>query len=85
MTRAAHPPGGCRSLLEELFDYVDGELSPGRCRALERHLDRCPCCGELAANLRKTIRACQEEGRRALPPGVRRRAKDRIAKLLADM
>jgi anti-sigma factor RsiW len=80
-----HAPGRCRSLLEELFEYIDGELSAARCRALERHLYDCPCCGDLADNLRKAIAICQAEGRRRLPADVRRRAEGRIASLLGGV
>jgi anti-sigma factor RsiW len=82
-TSHRHAPGRCRELLAELFDYLDEELSPARCRALERHLDNCPCCGELADNLRKAIALCRAEGRRALPPAIRSRARQRVAALLA--
>jgi anti-sigma factor RsiW len=77
-----HQPGRCRDLLAELFDYLDEELTPARCRALERHLDDCPCCGELAANLRKAIAVCRAEGQHRLPAAVRTRARQRVTDLL---
>lgn len=79
---AAHRPGSCRALLAELFDYLDGDLSPARCAALEHHLSRCPCCGDMADNLRKAIAVCRAEGRRALPLAVRTRARRRVAALM---
>jgi anti-sigma factor RsiW len=82
MTAPGHAPGRCRDLLVELFDYLDDDLSPDRCRVLERHLDACPCCGELAANLRKAIAMCRAEGRRRMPAAVRARARRRVTELL---
>jgi anti-sigma factor (TIGR02949 family) len=78
-------PGACRELLAELFDYLDGELSAARYRALERHLARCPCCGELAKNLRQAIAICRAEGASSVPASVRARARARIRALLGAM
>jgi anti-sigma factor RsiW len=87
MTPTSHDPAGrrCAALLAELFDYIDGELTPIRCRALEQHLASCTCCGTLAGNLRKAIALCREEGRRQLPTAVRNRARQRVKALLDDV
>jgi anti-sigma factor RsiW len=82
MTTRGEAPHRCRALLGELSEYLDGDLSPARCRDLQRHLDACTCCGELADNLRKAIAICRAEGRRQLPPHVQARARRRIAALL---
>ena len=37
----------CRARLERLFDYIGGELSPGRVRQLAKHLAECVCGAEL--------------------------------------
>ncbi|MGE3841952.1 MAG: zf-HC2 domain-containing protein [Vicinamibacterales bacterium] len=78
-------PRHCRQLLTDLLDYLDGELSAERCRALERHLDDCHCCGELADSTRRAMALCQESGRQPLPAGVRLRARRRAAALLAKL
>lgn len=83
--RPARQSGACRELLAELFDYLDGELSAARYRALERHLGRCPCCGELAENLRKAVAVCRAEGSTRLPAAVRARARARIRALLGTV
>jgi RNA polymerase sigma-70 factor (ECF subfamily) len=75
---------GCQEQLRELFDYIDGELTAGRCRAIERHLADCPCCDTLAANLRQAIALCRAEGQRQLPKPLRARALRRVRALLAD-
>lgn len=74
----------CRAQLTELFDYLDGELSLGRCEELERHLASCPCCGTLAARLRRATAVCRASGRTSLPKSIERRAKARIKDLLAS-
>ena len=45
----------CREARVRISDFIDGELS-SRARAhVERHLRRCPECGRLLRNLRRTI------------------------------
>ncbi|MEW6321993.1 MAG: zf-HC2 domain-containing protein [Acidobacteriota bacterium] len=76
------PRGDCRARLERLFDYLDGELDPRDCAALERHLASCECCGDLAASLRRTIDACRAAGHPRLPSAVQARARARVRALL---
>jgi anti-sigma factor RsiW len=80
--RTARNSGDCRSLLEELQRYLDGDLSPARCRAIERHLSSCVCCGNLAERIRRAVAVCQAAGRSRLPPKLRRHAQKRIEALL---
>ena len=78
------PPGQtarCRALLPELSRYLDGDLTPARRRAVERHIGVCACCGTMTARLQRMLAACQAEGRRRPPRGVMSRAAERIKKL----
>jgi len=54
----------CREALEELYSFLDGELTVERRTIIARHLDDCPPCGELGefeVELRQVIaRKCQE-------------------------
>ncbi len=79
-----HSPLRCRELLEQLSLYIDGELEARQRQSLVAHLRRCPCCGEFAESLRRTVLLCQEAGRRRLPADVRARARARIAELMAE-
>ena len=73
---------GCRRLLVEMFQYLDGELSAARCRTLERHLASCEPCAQAADRIRDTISACRAANDRPLPAPVRRRAALRVKTLL---
>lgn len=72
---ATRPAGDCRAQLDELFAYLDAELSLARCRVIERHLSQCPCCDSLAEGLRQAIAACRARGRQRVPAAVRQRAR----------
>jgi len=79
-----HDPSRCRDLLDRLSLYVDGELKGAERRLLISHLRRCPCCAEFARSLQRTVRLCQEAGKRRLPRDVRARARARIEELMAS-
>lgn len=83
MTGPARPSARCRKLLLELSRSLDGDLTPGRRRAVERHVAACGCCATLAARLRQTVAACRAEGGRRPPRAVVARAADRIRALMA--
>jgi anti-sigma factor RsiW len=72
----------CVEFLERLSRYLDDDLPCAERREIERHLRGCPCCADVLESLKFTVAACHEEGRPALPPAVRRRARARVAELL---
>ena len=74
----------CRSLLEQLSQYIDGDLTPAQRRALAAHLRHCPCCQTMADSLKHTVDTCRKAGAARLPADVRLRARARIATLLAS-
>ena len=82
MSGATRPSARCRALLLELSQYLDGDLTPARRRTIERHIDKCTCCGTLADRLRKTLAACRAATETRLPSAVRARAAARIRALL---
>jgi len=45
----------CRSLLDSLSDYVDGQLGDELCAEIDRHLQHCENCRVVIDSLRKTV------------------------------
>ncbi|MCD6339086.1 MAG: zf-HC2 domain-containing protein, partial [Verrucomicrobia bacterium] len=45
----------CRELLEQLNQYVDGDIDPALCEEIERHLADCDPCQVMVDTLPKTI------------------------------
>jgi len=68
---------------ELLSAHLDGELTPARRRAVERHIDNCVCCGTMSARLRLTLAACRAERQRRPPRAVMSRAAARVRALMA--
>ncbi|MCC7042941.1 MAG: zf-HC2 domain-containing protein [Acidobacteria bacterium] len=79
VTRAPRP---CEDRLDEVFAWLDGELSPARARVVERHVASCDRCGGLAEDLRRAIAACRLAGDCRIPATIHRRARARALQLL---
>lgn len=73
----------CEAELLTLSQYVEGDLTPDRMRALEQHLASCTCCATLADSLRDAIARCRSAEVRRIPADVRARARARVRALLA--
>jgi anti-sigma factor RsiW len=82
VTAPARPSARCRALLLEVSRYLDGDLTPTRCRTVERHIQACTCCRTMATRLRRTVAACRAEGKRRPPRDVMLRAAERIRALI---
>lgn len=50
----------CESLKEALVDFLDGELAPELCEALEQHLRDCPECEVVVSTTRRTLTLYRE-------------------------
>jgi len=73
----------CRQLLELVSTYVDGDLTGADRRRVVAHLRQCPCCQAMANGLEQTVALCRQARSARLPADVRKRARARIASLLA--
>jgi anti-sigma factor RsiW len=72
----------CDDRLEQLFGWIDGDLTPARARVVAAHVASCPECGGLAEDLRRAIAACRLAGDCRIPATVHRRARARALQLL---
>ncbi len=77
------PLNTCKAVLENISGYLDGELDAAECEAIERHSRACPDCATIVKGLRDTVGLCRHAGTMPLPDDVRRRARERVRRLLA--
>lgn len=70
---AEHDHSICYELLEQVSDYIDGDLEPGLCEELEAHLAGCPDCRIMVDTVRKTITLYHAQAAAELPPEVEQR------------
>lgn len=69
----------CHGLAASISEYIDGELSPELCLALEHHMSECPNCTIVINTLRKTIELYkQPDPEENLPEDVRTRLYQRL-------
>ncbi len=69
----------CHDLLASLSDYIDGDLTPGLCAEIEKHMAGCQKCRIVVDTLRKTVYLYQEVQEPAeLPTNVRERLYRRL-------
>jgi anti-sigma factor RsiW len=63
----------CREMLDQLSDYIDGELEAALCAKLEAHLAECPDCRVMVDTMRKTVILYRAQSPGELPPDVKER------------
>lgn len=66
----------CDELLARLNDHVDGDLPPGVCEELQRHLAGCNPCQVVVDNIRQTITLYRAGQPYELPADFQRRLHD---------
>ncbi len=68
----AQPKMNCGKALQQLFDYLDGELTPERMASVREHLEGCGHCLDHADFERKFLEALQAtKGERRCPAAVK--------------
>jgi anti-sigma factor (TIGR02949 family) len=70
----------CKSFLDEMSDYLDGDLPPEFRASLEAHLAKCPQCWVLLDETRQTVEIVQTYDCHPLPADVKVRLVDAIQK-----
>lgn len=73
----------CKELLAVLSEYLDGELDPGICDHLERHLAGCERCERFVDSLRRTVGHIRQAGPAELPEDLKREIVEAYRKLRA--
>ena len=68
-----HVQGPCHELLDQLSNYIDGELEAALCAEVETHLAQCPDCRIIVDTVRKVIRVYRAESANKLPDDVEER------------
>lgn len=64
---------GCRDMLGNLSDYVDGELEAELCAEIEQHVSCCSNCRIVVDTLKRTVTLYHDHGHEPLPEDVRNR------------
>jgi anti-sigma factor RsiW len=68
----------CKEVFALLSDYLNLELPPDACQAIETHLASCPPCIEFAERLRKTVELCRHYRPSELPEPIGTQAREQL-------
>ena len=71
-------------LFEQLSEYIDKELDPPTCDAIERHIQDCKPCQVCLATLQQTIAMCRQLERRQVPDVFSAKLRGMIVDLVND-
>ena len=63
----------CKSFLDDMSDYIDGDIPQELRTSLEAHLAKCPECWVLFDETKKTVEVFQSYNCHPLPDDVRDR------------
>jgi anti-sigma factor RsiW len=70
----------CRKHIQDIADYIDGELDAKLCRELEAHLKDCSNCRLMVDTLKKTVILCKDGKKEELPESIRSKLTDAVRK-----
>ena len=70
--------GDCQSIFALLSEYLDLELPPDACAAIQAHLSGCPPCIEFAESLRKTVELCRQYQIAGMPSAISHPAREQL-------
>lgn len=72
----------CETLLEQISEYLDGDLGATTCARIEGHAASCPRCSKIIEDFRATTGLCRKAATAPLPAAVRQRARAQVRDLL---
>lgn len=72
---------GCSQALEQLFIYIDEQLSTGKRRDVEHHLIQCHACSDRTAFERQLKTRLRGIGQHSVPAALERRIKELLESL----
>jgi len=70
----------CSKYIQNIADYIDGEIDSVLCSQLEEHLKSCENCRIMVDTLKQTVYLCREGKKEKLPTEIENRLNDAIKK-----
>ena len=60
----------CNQKIQDICDYIDGELDQALCEEIDNHLKECRNCRIMVDTLRQTVVLCREGKQEHLPANI---------------
>jgi RNA polymerase sigma-70 factor (ECF subfamily) len=83
-TLPAVGPGVCPDVVDLLSRHLEGEIDPGTCAEMERHVTACPRCQRACDSLRQTLRLCGAVPSPVVPEALKESIRQGIRSLLSE-
>jgi anti-sigma factor RsiW len=80
MSNSASQYADCRDLFAALSRYLDKDLPPADCAAIEAHIADCAPCVEFVNSLKKTVELCRTSGTPAEPQPMAEEVRKQLLK-----
>lgn len=70
----------CSKYIQEIADYIDGEIDAALCAQLEEHLKTCNNCRIMVDTLKQAVVLCREGKKEKLPPEIESKLNNALKK-----
>ena len=60
----------CLNYIEDLSDYLDGDLDSGLCDEIDKHIGQCENCRIMVDTMKQTVTLCREGRPEKLPAAL---------------
>jgi RNA polymerase sigma-70 factor (ECF subfamily) len=64
------PSGACPDVAVLFSQYLEGEIGPAECQAMQQHVETCASCNTACESLRRTVALCRPTSQGKLPKEV---------------
>ncbi|MFH2037589.1 MAG: zf-HC2 domain-containing protein [Candidatus Zixiibacteriota bacterium] len=68
----------CSKYIQNIADYIDGEIDESLCADIEKHLKECHNCRLMVDTLKQTVVLCRDGKKEKLPPELEAKFSDLI-------
>ena len=66
----------CSKYIQNIADYIDGEIDQSLCADIEKHLKDCKNCRIMVDTLKQTVVLCRDGKKEKLPPELEAKLND---------
>ena len=60
----------CHDYIDNLNDFLDGELDEALCQDIQKHIGECKNCRIMVDSMKMTVTLCREGKEEQLPPAL---------------
>lgn len=84
--RASQPPDadGCPDIVALFSRFLEGEIGPSECAAMQAHVDTCKRCNAACESLKHTLKVCRSESHDEIPADVQELVRKALRQVAAQ-